>query len=463
MFLRFFRSAIACSFFVLIMCIQLRALAQQDQSEIQKYDKAVVDFVGLLLFDSPQVQESLDALSQTWQPGYSAMALEVLRLTRNNEVVYGLFDLLREKNKLEMDNSYDEWMQWLWTQPESKHPHYAQFKSAMYRLIDARFEYYFADQRKTTIRLDEVIWGGVRQDGIPPLRQPEMVSVAQSDYLGDDNVVFGVEIKGDARAYPKRILAWHEMFVDVIGGVNFAGVYCTLCGAVILYETVIDGVEYEMGTSGFLYRSNKLMYDKATQSLWNTTWGRPVIGPLAGKGIELKRSYVVTTTWGEWKRRHPNTTVLSLQTGHRRNYNEGVAYHDYFATDELMFNVPVLDSRLKNKDEILALTFPKITSETLAVSAEYLKQNPIYHDSLGDLKFVVLTDSSGANRVYETRGLIISSYDSDQTVFDSTGKKWRLLENHLIDQQDTTLQRLAAHRAFWFGWYAANTNTRLVY
>jgi len=150
---------------------------------------------------------------------------------------------------------------------------YAAFKSLLYGLIDDRFSLYFSTSRETRVRLDEVRWGGVLQDGIPPLRQPMMLAADQASYLEDDNMVFGIEINGDARAYPKRILAWHEMFVDNIRGTNFAGVYCTLCGAVILYQTNHNGTQHDLGTSGFLYRSNKLMYDKATQSLWNTTWG----------------------------------------------------------------------------------------------------------------------------------------------------------------------------------------------
>jgi hypothetical protein len=97
-----------------------------------------------------------------------------------------------------------------------------------------------------------------------------MISASEATYLDDDDVVFGIEVNGDVRAYPKRILAWHEMFVDTVGGIPVAGVYCTLCGTVILYETKVDGTNHEIGTSGFLYRSNKLMYDRATQSLWST-------------------------------------------------------------------------------------------------------------------------------------------------------------------------------------------------
>ena len=189
-------------------------------------------------------------------------------------------------------------------------------------------------------------------------------------------MIFGIEINGDVRAYPKRILAWHEMFVDTIGGESIAGVYCTLCGTVIIYDTDVDGINHEIGTSGFLYRSNKLMYDKATQSLWNTFQGKPVIGPLVGQDIKLPHRYVVTTTWGEWKRRHPDTKVLSLNTGHNRNYGEGIAYQQYFATDELMFTVPKLDKRLNNKSEILGLTFSQSPDKPLAIDVNYLAEEP---------------------------------------------------------------------------------------
>ena len=89
------------------------------------------------------------------------------------------------------------------------------------------------------------------------------------------------------------------------------------------------------------------MYDKKTQSLWNTFKGIPVIGQLVDKDIVLEKGSVVTTTWGEWKKRHPDTTVLSLDTGYNMNYDEGEAYKSYFATDDLMFAVPKLDNRLK--------------------------------------------------------------------------------------------------------------------
>ena len=289
-----------------------------------------------------------------------------------------------------------------------------------------------------------------------------MLNADEADYLDDDNIVFGIEINGDARAYPKRILAWHEMFTDTIGGVDIAGVYCTLCGTVIPYKTNHKGKQYLLGTSGFLYRSNKLMYDQATQSLWSTTRGTPVLGPLVDQGIELEFESVVTTTWKAWRERHPKTTVLSLQTGHYRDYGEGVAYADYFNTDQLMFNTPFTDKRLANKQEVLALRFPASPDQQLAIDTDFLSKHSVYENRIGQQRFVVLTDDSGANRVYDPKNVNFTDYDGKNTVTDDQQRTWVLSESWLEAADGTRLSRLPYHRAFWFGWRAAFPETRLI-
>ena len=190
--------------------------------------------------------------------------------------------------------------------------------------------------------------------------------------------------------------------------------------------------------------------------------GVPVVGPLADRGIELERMSVVTTTWGEWKRRHPDTTVLSLETGYVRDYSEGAAYRAYFATDELMFNVPRLDSRLANKDEILGLLLAPPPEPPLAISVAFLAKNPLYYDQAGGLRFAVLTDRSGAARVYEAEGVTLTDWDQDTSLMDRGGVTWTLTERALTSADGHVLKRLPAHRAFWFGWYAAYPDTRLV-
>ncbi|MCH9670405.1 MAG: DUF3179 domain-containing protein [Gammaproteobacteria bacterium] len=422
-----------------------------------------VAFLRVLLGTPAQKPAALEFIKSTWRADYIPMALDVIYLSRGDPTVAKLVSVMGAKTGEAFGFDVSQWQQWLWSQPEAVHPQYGQFKSTIYSLIDRKFAGYFADDRERTIRLDEVVWGGVHQDGIPPLRKPEMITADEATYLQDDHVVFAISVNGDVRAYPKRILAWHEMFVDEVGGVKVAGVYCTLCGTVILYETVINETEHQMGTSGFLYRSNKLMYDQATQSLWNTMWGTPVIGPLVGRGIQLKRRSVVTTTWGEWRRRHPDTKVLSLRTGHTRDYSEGAAYREYFATDRLMFKVPVLDDRLLNKDEVLGLFFRDHPDQTLAIAAKFLATKPVHHDKIGDIELVVLTDKSGANRVYDAAGLRLVSWDQDMTALDEQGQSWRVEEASLTRADGTTRARLPAHRSFWFGWFSAYPRTRLVH
>jgi len=416
------------------------------------------DFLQLLSSDVRL--DALRRIDKHWQESFVPMLLEVSRLCRDRAFAGRLVDLIDRRTGLGYGQDADRWWEWQWSRERKLHPEYPELKAELYGLIDPKFRGYFAPGRTSLVRLDEIAWGGVKQDGIAPLRSPKMIRAREASYLGDEDVVFGLEIEGDARAYPKRILAWHEMFVDTVGGVPVAGVYCTLCGSMVLYETVHDGVEHHLGTSGFLYRSNKLMYDRDTQSLWNTLWGRPVVGPLAEQDVELPRRGVVTTTWGEWRRRHPDTQVLSLDTGYQRDYSEGAAYRDYFATDELMFPVPKLDGRLKNKAEVLALLLRP--EKPLAIAVSYLKRNPLHHDQVGDLSFVVLTDRSGAHRVYETGGRTFERWDQEKEAVGQDGSRWTATEDALASETGERLRRLPAHRAFWFGWYSAYPETRLV-
>ena len=225
-----------------------------------------------------------------------------------------------------------------------------------------------------------------------------------------------------------------------------------------MYQTDVDGVHHELGTSGFLYRSNKLMYDHATKSMWSTLLGKPVVGPLVGKGIKLDRLSLVTTTWGDWKRSHPDTTVLSLNTGHRRDYGEGVAYHDYFATDNLMFTVPEIDKRLLNKDQVLAL---RDDNQQLAIAIKFLIKNPVYNSELGDQKLVVLTEPNGATRVYNTGSIKFKSWNGIDEAVDADGRKWRVLEDSLV-LGSQKLDRTPSHNAFWFGWVSQFPDTKLI-
>lgn len=189
---------------------------------------------------------------------------------RGSPIRRRLLEFLGRQTGQRFGDDLDGWRSWIWSQPYQPHPDYAALKGIVYGQIDPRMRAFFPAGVKATIRLDQIDWGGVKVNGIPPLRQPKVVSAPEASYLRDSHVVFGLVINGEARAYPKRILGWHEMAIDRIGDVDLTIVYCTLCGTVIPYESVVNGRHFRFGTSGLLYQSNKLMFDEDTNSLWST-------------------------------------------------------------------------------------------------------------------------------------------------------------------------------------------------
>jgi len=170
-----------------------------------------------------------------------------------------------------------------------------------------------------------ISWGGVRIDDrpfdttddpcscIPAADNPEVTSAEEATWLDDDAVVFGVEIDGESRAYPRRIMEVREMVNDTLGGRDFGMPYCTLCGSAQVWFTddLPDGLERPvLRTSGLLMRSNKVMFDLNTFSIFDAFLGSAQTGPLAELGIQLNQHSVVTSTWADWREAHPKTTVL---------------------------------------------------------------------------------------------------------------------------------------------------------
>ena len=190
----------------------------------QKLLVGAEEFINVFRGDIKQFEAFVVKIERTWDPTYVPMLLEVARFFPQKpraEVVR----LLERKTGNRLGQDFDKWWQWHWKNNDEFHPEYAEFKSLLYAQLDRRFAEYFEEADEATIRLDEIRWGGVSRDGIPPLKEPEMVGAREADYLKDSDVVFGIKLNGDARAYPKRILAWHEMFKDTIGGESVCGVY----------------------------------------------------------------------------------------------------------------------------------------------------------------------------------------------------------------------------------------------
>jgi hypothetical protein len=194
--------------------------------------------------------------------------------------------------------------------------------SALVNMVDASFPDPLVDPR-------DIISGGPPPDGIPPIDEPHFVRVDEVEWLRDDEPVVVVEIDGDARAYPVQILIWHEIVNDTVGGVPVAITYCPLCNSAVSYVRTINGVETTFGTSGRLFASALVMYDRATESLWTHFDGWAVVGVLAGHRLDPVPSPLIS--WSEFKAAHPEGQVLDkFRTGHVRRYGENpyVGYDD---------------------------------------------------------------------------------------------------------------------------------------
>ena len=419
-------------------------------------------FQNLIGYDHQKKTEALNFLQQNWSQSYIAPLLDILRLSQDDwqlQVIRALLDKYEPTIKADYFNG----IQWLWKQAPYYGNYYADFKAYLYNALDPAFyQYFYGRESQAKIRLDEIVWGGVSRNGIPTLKSPIMMAVSQATYLSDTDVIFGLVINGEARAYPKRILAWHEFLTDDIGDQSIAVVYCTLCGTVIIYDTEFNRVKHKLGTSGFLYRSNKLMYDQATQSLWSTILGQPVVGSLVDQNIELSTLPVETTTWGEWSKRHPNTQVLSIETGHARNYAEGEAYKDYFSDDDLMFPVLRLDMRLPNKARVFIPRPKNFAAQPLAISVEYLIRKRIHQDQIEEQRLLIITESNGASRSYAIDDQQFKSY-KDGRLLNNKDEVWEVKEDALIGPERQRLSRIPAHEAFWFAWINVFPETRIIY
>ena len=370
-----------------------------------------------------------------------------------------LLQFLKKRTGQKFGDDLDGWRRWMWSLPYEPHPEYAFFKAGVYRNIDPRMTEFLYPDRPAEIRLDEIDWGGVRVNGVPPLDHPTTIPAGAAGWLDDDHVVFGIEINGESRAYPKRIVGWHEIVRDTVGGVDIALVYCTLCGSVIPYESRLGDEQLTFGTSGLVYRSNKLMFDEETMTLWSSLYGRPVVGPRVGSGRRLKRLPVVATTWGEWRAMHPETTVLSTDTGFDKDYSEGAAYEDYERSDRIWFEVPAIDKRLKNKDVVVTL---ERGDAALAVSRKFLLKNPIYYHVMNGERIAFLTNRAGTTRAYVVGETNFAGWGQGMRLRGPENSWWRVEEDALVAADGTRLPRVATSPSYWFGWYAQYPETELV-
>ncbi|MBI4119371.1 MAG: DUF3179 domain-containing protein, partial [Parcubacteria group bacterium] len=282
------------------------------------------------------------------------------------------------------------------------------------------------DGVKHSVPLDQIISGGPPKDGIPSIDEPKFVSVEEAGkYLSDEEPGIALGVDNVNRFYPFQILVWHEIVNDTVNGERVLVTYCPLCLSGIVFDPVVKDERVEFGTSGKLWNSNLVMYDRKTESLWPQILGEAVVGEMTGSRLKVLPSDMIR--FGEFKKQYPQGTVLSRDTGAVRFYGRD-PYGDYYTTPGTYFPVGKKDDRLSDKDFVLGIV---VNGKAKAYWPEAVKK-------VGEI-----TDQ------FEGK-TIIARYEKE---IDAV----RLFEK----KADGTLERINPFGAFWFSWVAAHPDTEL--
>lgn len=206
---------------------------------------------------------------------------------------------------------------------------------------------------RALVPVEQIRAGGPPRDGIPSIDEPRFIDPADADFLAPGDRVLGLVHNGVAKAFPTRILNWHEIVNDEFRGEPVVVSYCPLCGTGMAFSAEIDGKDLDFGVSGLLYNSDLLLYDRYSLSLWSQIKREAVSGRYAGTRLEhLPASH---TTWRDWRERHPDTLVLSRETGYNRDYSR-VPYKGYEKSGRIYFPVANRDQRYHPKEKVIGLT-----------------------------------------------------------------------------------------------------------
>ena len=326
-------------------------------------EKVFID--GITIGWGAEQDKALETINESKDPRLAWIVADLLRFAPGRELSKELDMMLKQLLNFNSgdvsiwNDATNRLMAWNIPEP----PGYLKYKRSIFTRVLPEWEPIFVEG---DIDWRFVSWGGVQIDNrafdktddpcncIPAADNPPVTDAKSAKWLDDDDVVFGIVLNGEARAYPRQIMEVREMVNDTLGGRDLGIPYCTLCGAAQAWFTdeVPDGVERPvLRTSGLLSRSNKVMYDLNTFSVFDTFRGNAVTGPLQKKGVKLGQASVVTTTWGEWKKSYPKTTVLEERLALGRDFD----FRNGRDASGPIFPIGDVDPRLPVQEDILGI------------------------------------------------------------------------------------------------------------
>lgn len=279
------------------------------------------------------------------------------------------------------------------------------------------------DLSRSIVPRSEILSGGPPRDAIPALTDPEFIPVGKADWMKDDARILGVYINGIAKAYSLQIMNWHEIVNDTFGNKHILITYCPLCFSGIAFDPVIDGDRHLFGVSGLLYNSDVLLYDRNTNSLWSQIMSRAISGEYVN--TELEPVPLENTTWLDWRTRHPDTLVLSRDTGYTRDYSHD-PYINYRQSPETMFPVKFRSKGYHPKEIVIGITIDN-----------HAKAYPVFELS-------------------KSRNKIFSDKVANKTViieFNRNERSARIFGANCEPLPATTL--------YWFAWYTFHPDTEI--
>ncbi len=272
------------------------------------------------------------------------------------------------------------------------------------------------------VPVEKILPGGPPRDGIPALTKLHFVSAGDASFMRKKNRVIGIEFAGETRAYPIKILNYHEIVNDRINGESLVISYCPLCGTGMVFRAEAEDKVLEFGVSGLLYNSDVLFYDRQSESLWSQIMGQAVSGPMKGARLELVAA--THTTWHDWKNQHPDTVVLSTDTGYKRSYDID-PYAGYDRTNRLFTTISHNNDQYMRKSLTLGL---EIGGRYKAYPFKELrKSSPEFKDQFADLEITIQ--------------------------FDRKNKTARVL--------DKNGEEIPTVIAYWFAWYTFHPETEI--